>query len=205
MNAPTIRMDPAEARRRLRDYTESQRRRVDAEHEALAQAYGALAEGTPLLSLQDAVRAGGFDEKMRPRLAIARADRRHLRFTWSPHSELATFDARVNSNGPPSGTLTHNVDLGRRHGVKNGQWQATVTAYALVPMIPADVRNRMRGQPREHFTLFEVEGWSDTPIRAEPNRDPYLLRRLSSDLFVVVDEWDLTPLELLVMRGRRET
>ena len=61
-------MDKALARRKLKDYQESMRRRVDEEHEALAQAYEALSEGTPLISLHKAITDSGFDEAGRPRL-----------------------------------------------------------------------------------------------------------------------------------------
>jgi hypothetical protein len=48
-----------------------------------------------------------------------------------------------------------------------------------------------------------VEQWADTRIGARPDRDPYLLRHLHGDAYAVLAEWDLTPLEQLVMTGRR--
>lgn len=78
MNVPTITMDQAEASRQLEAYRESVRRRHDEEHEALVRAYEALAEGTPLLQLEEAISQGGFHDDGRPRLAVARSDRRHV-------------------------------------------------------------------------------------------------------------------------------
>lgn len=208
MNAPTITMPQDQAQKKLEEYRESLRRRADAEHEALVQAYEQLATGTPLISLEQAIREGGFDEKMRPRLAIARADRKQVQFTWRGWDTSALFDTRIRSNYGGS-TLWRRVELGRQHGLKR-KWgdgtttSITVQGYALVPMIPADVRNRMKGQPRDHFILWEVEEWSDRPITAQPDIDPLLLKHLHGDLYTVLDQWDLTEIERLVMSGRRE-
>jgi hypothetical protein len=55
---------------------------------------------------------------------------------------------------------------------------------------------------KTHFVLWEVEAWADSRIGAQPDRDPYLLRRVDADLFAVVGEWDLTDVERAIMRGR---
>ena len=199
MNAPTITMPKEDARQKLEEYRQSMRRRTDEEHAQLVTAYEALAEGTPLISLQDAVRGAGFDEKMRPNVAIARADRNQVMFDWGWATTRATFDAHHPNARRRSADLTVTVDLGQEHG---GDHWSRVRGYALVPMIPADVRNRMTGQPRDHFILWEVEEWSDRRIGAQPDIDPLLLKRIGDDLFAVVDSWNLTEIERLIMRGR---
>jgi hypothetical protein len=73
--------------------------------------------------------------------------------------------------------------------------------YALIPMIPADVRPR--DALENCYVLWEVEHWADRPIRATPDRDPYLLKHLAGDLYAVIAEWDLTELERAIMQGRR--
>lgn len=205
MDVPTISMPRHEAEEKLHHYRERAHRRADAEHETLVSAYEALAEGTPLISLQDAIGGAGKDEMMRPRLAIARADRRQIKFVWPSWSTRALFDAHHPNAKRRSESLVIEVEMGYRPDVEapSGVLQ-TVRGYALVPLIPADVRNRMAGQPRDHFILWEVEDWSDVRIRAEPDRDPLLLRPLGGDLYAVLDSWDLTELERFVMRGRAE-
>ena len=224
MDVPTITMPRAEAQERLDEYYESVSRRADAEHEAAVEEYEALAEGTPLLSLQQAFRrlweleeaeeGKGFDEKHRPRIAVARADRKQVFFRWfgGIGRTQATFDTHK-YGGRHSDTLIRRVDFGRAHGrmhhYRNGDsYHANVEGYALVPMIPADVRNRMTGRVKDHFILWEVEEWSDRRLTAEPDRDPLLLLPIgdaaTTDLYAVVDEWDLTEVERYVMLGRRE-
>lgn len=205
MNAPTISMPREIAQQKLDAYRESLRRRADDEHAALARAYEALAEGTPLLSLQEAITAGGTFEDGRPRLAVARADRRHVS-VYSRRAGAAlvlAFDARRDAgrwdHRHRAGSLVIELPI-----MEGGPGVVNQQGYTLVPMIPADVRNRMTGQPKDHFILFEVEAWSDRPLNARANPDPFLLRHLGGDLYAVVDEWDLTEVELLVMQGRRE-
>jgi hypothetical protein len=200
MNVELIKMDPAEAREQLRAYRRQLHRRVDAEYEAVAKGLAALADGTPILSLPEAIRTGGFDDVGRPRLAIARADRQQVKLTRSGHSTTARFYAGAvdrwgieRGRGGPS--LDIRIDTATRP-------PASIDAYALVPMIPANVRNSVRFTDRQCFVLWEVEEWASSPQQAGPDRDPFLLRHLHGDAYAVLAEWDLTPLEQMVMAGR---
>lgn len=199
MNVATITMDPQEARERLRHYRTGVHRRADAEWERAATAYEQLAEGTPLVVLSQAIQGAPVDAKGRPKLAIARADRKqvHIKFdgAWAWFStDLRQLwgDFRERQTRFPGLHLP--VNLNRPAPV--GQ----PTGYALVPMVPPNVLGRRI--PREHFILWEVEQWSDVSIRALPDRDPYLLHRVADDLYAVVGEWDLTEVERAVMRDR---
>jgi hypothetical protein len=72
--------------------------------------------------------------------------------------------------------------------------------YALVPMVPPTVKTHHALQ--KLHVLWEVEQWADQRIRAEADRDPYLLRFVGGDLWVVLGEWELTEVERSVMAGR---
>ena len=45
--------------------------------------------------------------------------------------------------------------------------------------------------------LWEVDEWS-----AAPDKDPFLLRRITPNMFVIVAAWELTDLEISVISGR---
>lgn len=209
MNVTTITMPKEQAEAKLSAYQEQLRRRSDAEYEAALAGYQALAEGTPLISLTEAIRGGGFDEKMRPKLAVARADRRQVMFLWRSRDTTAWFDTNLSTrwSGRHWLSLCVEIDMGRRHGQKQAgishYCEMDVQGFALVPMVPADVRPS--GNLRDYFILWEVEQWSDRRIGAQADRDPYLLRHLGGDLYAVVAEWMLTDLERLVMAGRRQS
>lgn len=198
MNVPTIEMPAEDAKAKLAAYRAQLRRRADEEYEAAAAGYEALAEGKPLLNLTDAINFAGLGDDGRPRLAIARADRKQVEVTgWGAPRDHIRFNATSPnfSTWGYSGTLMVNVRW-NEPGIKmkNG--------YALVPMVPADVRPS--GQLKDYFILWEVEAWSDRRIGAQPDIDPYLLHHLAGDLYTVEAAWDLTELERAIMAGRRE-
>lgn len=188
--------DRYEARQKAAAYRKQLKRRNDPEYETAATAYELLAQGKRLMDIGIAIRDGGFDEKMRPKLAIARADRHQVHFHWPWSSDTARFDANT-SNGNYQ-QMIETVNFNRRHNF-GGQWHM-VQGYALVPMIPADVRPNVR--LADCHILWEVEQWADERISAKPPVDPYLLKRVAGDLFVILAEWDLTELERSVMAGR---
>jgi hypothetical protein len=196
MNVATITMDPLEARRRLESYRDSRRFAADTEYQRAATAYEALAEGTPLIVLSEAIRGAPVDDKGRPRLSIARADRKqvHLRVDGGEavYNTSDIWAGRARSRFPE---LCPVVALDRQTKHANG--------YALVPMVPPGVLGNR--SLKTHFILWEVEQWADNRIGAAPDIDPYLLQRVADDLFAVVGEWDLTDVERAVMRDRART
>jgi hypothetical protein len=203
MNVPMIGMPAEKARVELRAVRAALHRRADAEYEAIARGMQAVVDGAlGIISLAEAIQAGGFDTRGRPKLAVARADRRHVEFSWARRGgggTLAHFDAR--RRGYSGGeTLVRAVPVARPAGAALDR---AGRGFALVPIIPPKVRNAVRFRDRETYILWEVEAWSDTPLESRPDRDPYLLRHLAGDAYAVLAEWDLTEMERMVMAGRR--
>lgn len=209
MEVATVQMSQEEARKKLQACRSQLHKRADDEYKALEKGYAALAVGTPLIDVEIALRDCPVDEIGRPRLAIARADRKQVRVDWPIKSQWCSFhaatDYRFDERWP---TLTVSYNLGREHGHKairpylsDGKaWPTDIEGYALVPMVPPD--HRPNGALRRYHILWEVEKWSEMRHRTEPDRDPYLLELLGGSLYRVVAEWDLTDLERAVMRGR---
>jgi hypothetical protein len=198
MNVATITMDPAEARERLAEYAGILRRRADAEYEQIRAGLAAMARGEALVDVADAIRTVVRDAKDRPRLAIARADRKQVRFDWWP-GDTASFRTRWSwGRGRASETMEVRLNMGASS-------PHNPTGYALVPIVPPAGLRLCGGFSglRQHFVLWEVERWADSPIASRPDRDPYLLRHVAGDLYAVIYEWDLTELERAVMAGRR--
>lgn len=194
MDVHTITMEPAEAEQKLAEYRARKVGPVDEEAARVEAAYRQLAKGTPLLILSDAIAAAPRDAKGRPRLAIARADRVQVKYSRWQSSTSHTFDAHMGHRPPKD--LVVRVPLAPDER-KISEW---LEGFSLVPMVPpAVLGNRSL---KTHYVLWEVEGWADAAIKALPDEDPYLLRRLDADLWAVVGEWDLTEVERAVMRGR---
>lgn len=64
-----------------------------------------------------------------------------------------------------------------------------------VPIVPPQFLPKK--VTKDYYVLWEVETW--TP---EPPKDPYLLKRITNNMFVVLAAWDLTKIERAAMRGR---
>lgn len=200
MNVSTITMDPTEARKQLREYEQGLRKRYDAEHAQIRDALSALAKGEKVIDVSEAIRTTEFDAKGRPMLAIARADRRQVRFFRPRWESVGVFDASAERATMTTDTLERRVSFNQRN--ESGD---DCRGFALVPLVPPAGLRVIGGasQLRHHFILWEVERWADRRIGATPDVDPYLLRHIAGDLYAVVFEWELTPLERAVMAGRR--
>ncbi|GLC25031.1 hypothetical protein [Roseisolibacter agri] len=198
MDVATITMPPAEARAKLAEYQASRRLRSDAEYQQAVTAYTALAEGTPILILSQVIADAPRDARGRPHLAIARADRRQVKYEnapWRLGAGWERFDSDfVRTRGPAARDATIDVQTRREP-------TGYVSGYAMVPMVPPAVATGH--DLTQRFILWEVEAWADRQIGVQPDRDPYLLTRIAPDCYAVVGEWDLTDVERAIMRGRR--
>lgn len=207
MNVTTITMEPAVAREKLKAYRASRHKDAEEQYRQCAEGYQALAAGTPLLNLDDVFRNVLVDENGRPKLAIARADRREVGFFWGPEQDSAWFDCSKDFQARSfvwRSTLAVSVAMGRTHGLKDGRWDRRVAGYTLIPMVPADIRPK-HGQLRNLHILWEVEQWSDKPVRSRAPSDPMLLKHIGGALYAVLAEWDLTPLERAILEGAMQS
>lgn len=203
MDVQTITMNPHEAQRRLHQYRKSLHHSADMEYAAAVAGYEALAGGTPVLQLRPTIRNAPRDEKGRPRIAVARADRHYLHFRWARFDSTASFSTLSSDQfwdyrrRNPDGLLLLDVNMG-------DQAREYTNGYALVPMVPPEAVAAAggRSQLRHHLVVWEVEEWSDTPLNVAPDRDPLLVKVIHGDLCAVVAEWDLTELERAIMAGR---
>ena len=223
MDVNTITMNKYDARAKAAAYKERLAKMkpslsnaaARAEYEDALKGFEALARGTKLIDLDEVMANCPLDEKGRPKLAIARHDRKQVKFEWGPHTYRASFHTdfeRAAEPWNPLESLTIRVNMGREHGrtrLAAAAWSSTgyyqqpvkVEGYALVPMVPLDVRPKT-GIPEKACILWEVEEWSDRRLDVTPDTDPYLLKHVTGSLYAVIAEWDLTELEKAVMRKR---
>ena len=194
MNVPTITMEPAEAKEKLKAYRRELHHQADATYQAAADGYKALADGFTLIDINQAITTGGYFVNGFPKLAIARADQKAVRCQLN-RSEVR-FDCTNYGRRWAAGLEVVISD----EAVSNvAGWK-----WTRVPMVPAEVKGQLRGLRRSlkwstYHILWEVERWYDrNPI--EPPVDPYLLKHCGGSLYAVLAEWDLTELERSVMR-----
>lgn len=206
MDVPVIEMDRQEAKEKLGEYEKLLRGHhmaransdVARELKAARDGYAAMAAGTPVISLMGAFEYAARDAKGRPNIAVGRSDRKQVcvyRQGWN------TIWFSTHSSGQIWGSYQGSLDI---QVVTRDGHQLRETGYALVPMVPPLGIHAAGGLTalKDHLTLWEVEEWSDTPIRALPDRDPLLLKPIGGDLYAVMHSWDLTDMERTIMAGR---
>lgn len=166
----------------LKQYREH-RNAYDKRDWEIERIYRAIAKGKTVISVNDAIVKAGIDAQGRPRLAIMRADQ-DVVICDAWNNEKVTFKIPGHFRGAewyfqipwPNRAVIHRQD-----------------AVARLPRIPPQYRPAQGTLPNYHL-LWEAD-WSDIP------RDPYLLKRIGRDAWVVLAAWDLTDVELSVLRA----
>lgn len=199
MNVPTMQMDKHDASAHVQEYADviNRGRALPGDAELL-DGYRAMERGKVVIDLIECFTATGVGSDHLPRLAVCRADAKvcYLRVS----SRVAKFGADVPH--PASHHKHRYVDIPRE------TFRPTLSAppdhtgsamvkdgEALVPSIPP--RCRPRGSLGRYLILWEAV-W-----RKMPPKDPFLLLPLRWPLFWVVAQWDLTPLEMSILRTMR--
>lgn len=146
--------------------------------------------GSRLVDMSQVMMRGGLDDNYRPKLAIARADwdEVSVQKSYSRDDYSLLFRERDSrSYAKESSVYVPPLQTHRWYNIK--------AAVAVVPHIP--IEKRPIDDLSNYWVLFEAD-WKDIPI------DPYLLKRIDDSLlFVVIDQWNLTDLERMVMRAAR--
>jgi hypothetical protein len=79
---------------------------------------------------------------------------------------------------------------------KRNGWR--FTGETTVPVLPPELVKKTSTYKGEHlwYVLWEVSRWEKVI-----HHDPYLLRKLTQFMYVVEDQWDLTELEIAMIKG----
>jgi hypothetical protein len=180
MDLNVIAMDATEAEKAFRAYRGeflAHRNRIDGE---LMKGYKAISEGKKLISLTEAIIAGGLNDQGLPRIAINQAD-----------EEFVMLD--VNGSGDATfynGRSRHSLTVRGIPDLTRSKWNQR----AVMPIIPPQYRPPYNLS--NYHLLWEVDKWTTAP---QPRRDPALLKHIGGDLYAVLAVWDLTELESRIL------
>lgn len=194
MNTIEIKVDRVKAKELYRAYLTHQHYEQPVDEE-IKRAYRLIAAGKMIIQAIESVKLAGVGDDGFPKLALARADRKTQRcvvrqdgsammapWIWGRSGRRATGERADEFEWPrdsfrPLGAAPNN------------------TGEAIVPLIPLPMRPR-RGLENYHI-LWEAD-W-----RRVIAEDPLLLRRLGKgDLWLVLGQWDLTPVERAALSTR---
>lgn len=167
--------------------------RMEKEDTQLLLAYKALMKaGTRLIHLPNVIREGGWTKNWLPKLAVARASDKQVQFFTgnAPYFEGGPWMSKVEQTI----RVTPNIFPAE---IRNPEWRKNHShpsrATALVPAVPPNLRP---DELTEYHILWEAE-WS-----FQAPGDPILLSRVNEDMFAIVAQWDLTPLEQRILESR---
>jgi hypothetical protein len=201
-NAPVITMEKEEAKKYYQEYLEATKVRKEKYVEELKNLYRHLSQGAKVLDVYEAFKQSGVNEDGEPKLAIAPASWKTIVFKKQAlgagfFGQNQWAGGKSESVALPSKTFPEwkivkapvKWDKDRTEIVR----EAIQTKVPLVPAVLLPESQSLNG----YYILFEVEKWNEVPVA----RDPYLLKRINANAFVVLGEWDVTEVELSVMRG----
>lgn len=173
----------------------SQQEKEDLE---LLSAYRTLSTGQRIINMHKIIWGAGLDDEARPLLAIAPANWKKVFFRLEDQSAFFQKESHIwkaKKNERYVVPLSpHAPDMYRDREERKANVKFHVID-AVVPTIPAHLRP---ADLSEYWILWEAEWRRTAP------KDPLLLQKIkdSNKFFIILAQWDLTPLEQQVLEGR---
>jgi len=191
MDIPVFVEERKAAIAKWKEYNAAEKMTKEKVYRDLKKVYNQIKGGKKLIDIKTVISFGGVNAKGQPNFAIASAfwDKVHCRYF-----ENGTVWYRKENNWK-----THPGDFNISECLpkyNTGSEFSRMDLEALVPMIPPMYRPKVL--TNDYFILWQVDAWKVN----EPSKDPFLLKRVTKNMFVICAEWDLTDLELAIMKGR---
>jgi hypothetical protein len=192
MNVTEIPMSVDEAREHFRAYRNSVKDRLNEEDRGILRGYRAIIRGQRVINLRATIEMAGVNKQGLPKLAIMRADKEQCSCQVRLRSGDVTFSPDANFwRARSTGTIRVRGALPKHPNTRD--WD-NITGTAMVPPVPPHLQPK--AHLRNYHTLWEAV-W-----RRQPPADPILLKHCGGQLYAVLAQWDITPLEQAVLEGR---
>lgn len=195
-----ISMPKDQAKEEWKKYCDLLKERQEKFLKVMKESMHHIKEGRNLIDVYEAMQKAGLNEKGEPKLAICRADKRECVFEKrDTGTGIFGFDVQYNGIAWSKDRVelpqkTFDIQWAREG---NAQWNiAKKLLKTKVPVIPVELMPE--GKLDNYYILWEVKEWEDLP---EAKKDPFLLKRISENLFAILGAWEVTELERAVMRG----
>jgi hypothetical protein len=158
---------------------------IGAEKELLNSIKNIKAFDAPMIDIDEAFKFSGLNGEL-PRLAIA---------TYKNSLERKNTNVKMWRSGDMSFSSIEDIESDSyadytavTRGILPTRTR-TMEASTITPLVPPELRQK---DPKDVFILFEVAKWEIKPFPV----DPYLLKRINNNLFMVLGTWDLTQHEV---------
>lgn len=208
MNTPIITLPKEEAEEHYKEYLEVVKTRKEKYLDDLKKTYYHLSKERRVLDIYEVFKNCGVDKNGEPKLAIAPASAKEITFekfalgsgTFTPHDRWSRAE-KADVNLP-----TKTFGEWARGQIKNSYNSEThegvirERVITNVPIVPAHILPE--GSLDNYYVLFEVKEWTEPQEKRVARKgDPYLLKRINQNTFAIMAEWDVTDVELAVLRG----
>jgi hypothetical protein len=196
----TISIPISEAQKAYEDYFEKVKERKEKYLKDLKQVYYQLSKGKKVIDIFQVFRQTGVNRNGDPLLAISLASETEVKFRKNEGGagtfQNATTEGTVADVQLPTHTFPE-WEFEWEEGEKDKNiWRAiNRNLETKAPIVPAHLLPS--GKLDNYYILFEVKEWNRTPVI----KDPFLLKRINLNAFIVLAEWDLSPIELAISRG----
>jgi hypothetical protein len=191
---------------RLRRAARSVMSLVEKEDTILMKSYRELAKGARIINVFDAILSAGLDKKTNsrlPLLAVAGADWKYAHLKHERSEIVFAKENWINWDYTRNKWKTPAVSFKQDNfpaELTNNQWREQAklpkvgNCRAIVPSIP--VHLRPAGDISEYHILWEATWEVHAPV------DPFLIKHIAGNMYTVLAQWDLTPIERSVLEGR---
>ena len=166
----------------------------------LQKVYNQVKGGRKVIDILKVIQKGGVHENCHPKLAIAKATNKKVICHYNKNGDVkylntdhwrAPFKEDVVLIGCLPAIPEQKLPLWNNSKFRESRFTLEAPVPICPPkLLPAKLTN-------DYYILWEVDVW-----KMVPPTDPYLLRRITKNMFVVVAGWDLTEIEKAAMAGR---
>lgn len=191
-----------QAKQEWKKYCELLKTRKDKHLKIMKESMYWAKKGKALIDVYETIQKAGLNKSNEPRFAIARADINQVRFEKrDTGSGNYLMEEGWNRGG-------WNTDVNLPQKLFKIQWERNLkpdgtpdwgikdkVLRAKVPIIPAELMPE--GDLKNYYILWEVKEWEKLP----EVKDPFLLKRISENMFVILGAWDITELERAIIGG----
>lgn len=188
MRVEKITVSKRKALELYRAYKKHQHYQQPIDH-AIQRVYQLIAQGRTIIKALESIKVAGVGADGLPRLAICNAAATECRLRMS-HNGSAIMSRAGRWANPNYKTNIFRFETATFPSSNTYKWEYE----SMVPIVPVHLRPK-RALGAYHI-LFEAEWSKRVPV------DPYLLRRIHGDMWLVVAAWDLTEVERAALDTR---
>lgn len=193
------------ATEKWREYVSAEKIYRKPEFRDLKKVYAQLKDGKKVIDIFKVIQKGGVHSNHHPKMAIAKVGIANIYCTLYPSGKVKFVNrqSRWSTDAPdsekkedvclPEGCLP--VFDRKIIPLQNGWLPDRFELKAPVPIVPPE--HLPKKLTNDYYILWEVDEWKQLPPT-----DPWLLRRITKNMFVVLAGWDLTEIEKSVMHGK---